>query len=631
MNSLFDITGTPLYSEVIYKSRYARYLPELGRREEWDETVDRYISFMKNHVIDKFGDKDIPWADLREAILRFEVMPSMRAMMTAGPALAHSHVAGYNCAYLPVIDLDCFAEAMYILMCGTGVGFSVERQFVNHLPEVPELQRVKDTIVFEDSKEGWATGYRQFLSEAMLSGRLFEWDLSLVRPAGTPLKTFGGRASGPAPLESLLKFTSNILTGAQGRKLTSVECHDIMCKIAEVVVVGGVRRSALISLSNLTDERMRHAKDGQWWLNNPQRALSNNSVCYTEKPDIGVFMREWLSLYESKSGERGIFSREAAKNVVMANGRRDPNHEFGTNPCSEIILRPFQFCNLTEVVVRPDDTQQDIIRKAKIASILGTIQSTLTDFRFLRPEWTKNCVEERLLGVSMTGICDNDETAIYADYWVNVAKDEVIATNKFYAALLGINQSAATTCVKPSGTVSQLVNSSSGIHPRYAEYYIRRVRMDIKDPICKFLNDNNVPSEVDQYNPSALVFSFPIRSPNTITRDSYSALQQLYLWEEYQNEWCEHKPSITVYVRDNEWLEVAAWVYEHMDILSGVSFLPYDNGTYVQAPYEEITKEQYEALAANMPTVLDWSKMTEEMDVTTGSQELACVGGACEL
>jgi ribonucleoside-diphosphate reductase alpha chain len=354
-------------------------------------------------------------------------------------------------------------------------------------------------------------------------------------------------------------------------------------------------------------------------------------VCYTEKPDIGVFMREWLSLYESKSGERGIFSREAAKNVVMANGRRDPNHEFGTNPCSEIILRPFQFCNLTEVVVRPDDTQQDIIRKAKIASILGTIQSTLTDFRFLRPEWTKNCVEERLLGVSMTGICDNDETAIFPYYWVNVAKDEVIATNKFYAALLGINQSAATTCVKPSGTVSQLVNSSSGIHPRYAEYYIRRVRMDIKDPICKFLNDNNVPSEVDQYNPSALVFSFPIRSPNTITRDSYSALQQLYLWEEYQNEWCEHKPSITVYVRDNEWLEVAAWVYEHMDILSGVSFLPYDNGTYVQAPYEEITKEQYEALAANMPTVLDWSKMTEEMDVTTGSQELACVGGACEL
>lgn len=631
MSNLFDKTGTPLYSEVIYKSRYARYLPELGRREEWDETVDRYINFMKGHITSKFGDKPIPWDDLRQAILNFEVMPSMRAMMTAGPALEHSHVAGYNCAYLPIVDLDCFAEAMYILMCGTGVGFSVERQYVNKLPEVPTLTNVDTAIVFEDSKEGWATGYRQFLNEAIFSGRLFSWDLSNVRPAGTPLKTFGGRASGPAPLESLLKFTGNILKEAQGRKLTSVECHDIMCKIAEVVVVGGVRRSALISLSNLTDERMRHAKDGQWWQNNPQRALANNSVCYTETPDIGVFMREWLSLYESKSGERGIFSRAAAKNVVNLNGRRDPNHEFGTNPCSEIILRPFQFCNLTEVVLRPNDTQKDIIRKAGIASILGTLQSTLTSFRFLRPEWEENCVDERLLGVSLTGICDNIAVSEFQYSLLTQARLHVVNTNKYYADLLGIKQSAATTCVKPSGTVSQLVNSSSGIHPRYAEYYIRRVRMDIKDPICKFLTDNNVPSEVDQYNPSALVFSFPIKADNSTTRDSVSALDQLYLWEDYQDYWCEHKPSITVYVREHEWLEVAAWVYSRMDSISGVSFLPYDNGTYVQAPYEEITAEQYEALVSTMPTALDWSKMQEEIDVTTGSQELACVGGACEL
>ena len=631
MSNLFDKTGTPLYSEVIYKSRYARYLPELGRREEWDETVDRYINFMKGHITSKFGDKPIPWDDLRQAILNFEVMPSMRAMMTAGPALEHSHVAGYNCAYLPILDLDCFAEAMYILMCGTGVGFSVERQYVNKLPEVPTLTNVDTAIVFEDSKEGWATGYRQFLNEAIFSGRLFSWDFSNVRPAGTPLKTFGGRASGPAPLESLLKFTGNILKEAQGRKLTSVECHDIMCKIAEVVVVGGVRRSALISLSNLTDERMRHAKDGQWWQNNPQRALANNSVCYTETPDIGVFMREWLSLYESKSGERGIFSRAAAKNVVTRNGRRDPNHEFGTNPCSEIILRPFQFCNLTEVVLRPEDKQEDILRKAGIASILGTLQSTLTSFRFLRPEWESNCVDERLLGVSLTGICDNVLVSDFSYALLSEARGHVVSTNKYYADMLGIKQSAATTCVKPSGTVSQLVNSSSGIHPRYAEYYIRRVRMDIKDPICKFLTDNNVPSEVDQYNPSALVFSFPIKAANSTTRDSVSALDQLYLWEDYQDYWCEHKPSITVYVREHEWLEVAAWVYSRMDSISGVSFLPYDNGTYVQAPYEEITAEQYEALASTMPTALDWSKMQEEIDVTTGSQELACVGGACEL
>jgi len=636
MSDHFNLTGTPLYSEVIYKSRYARYLPEQGRREEWNETVDRYFSFLNNHVISKFGEEkagSIPWDTLRTSVLNFEVMPSMRAMMTAGPALAASHVAGYNCAYLPIVDLECFSEAMYILMCGTGVGFSVERQYVTLLPEVPKglYRDSSKVVVFEDSKEGWANGLREFLDIAFTSGCIPSYDVSKVRPAGAPLKTFGGRASGPAPLESLLAFTGNMLDAAAGRKLTSVECHDLMSKIAEVVVVGGVRRSALISLSNLTDERMRHAKDGQWWNNNPQRALANNSVCYTETPDMGVFMREWLSLYESKSGERGIFNREAAKNVVKDNGRRDPNHEFGTNPCSEIILRPFQFCNLTEVVIRKNDGVPDIIRKAEVASILGTLQSTLTDFPFLRSKWKENCEEERLLGVSMTGIMDNELTAYDITRFGQWAREAVIEANADLAHTLGINPSTATTCVKPSGTVSQLVNSASGIHPRYAEFYVRRVRMDIKDPICKFLTDNNVPAEPDQYNSSAMVFSFPISAEGSWTRDSFTAIRQLELWRDYQYEWCEHKPSITVYVRDHEWLEVAAWVYEHIDYMSGVSFLPYDNGSYVQAPYEEITKEKYEELSKSMPTVLDWSKMVEDHDTTTGSQELACTGTSCEI
>jgi len=636
MSNYFDSTGTPLYSEVIYKSRYARYLPEQGRREEWNETVDRYFGFLNNHIISKFGEEKagyIPWEELREAVLQLKVMPSMRAMMTAGPALEASHVAGYNCAYLPIVDLDCFSEAMYILMCGTGVGFSVERQYVALLPEVPKnlYRDASKVVMFEDSKEGWANGFREFVATAFNSGCIPSYDISKVRPAGATLKTFGGRASGPAPLESLLAFTGNMLDGAAGRKLTSIECHDLMCKIAEVVVVGGVRRSALISLSNLTDERMRHAKDGQWWSNNPQRALANNSVCYTETPDMGVFMREWLSLYESKSGERGIFNREAAKNVVKDNGRRDFNHEFGTNPCSEIILRPFQFCNLTEVVVREDDDSHDIEEKVKLASILGTLQATLTDFPFLRSKWKENCEEERLLGVSLTGICDSPTTTfgVYLDgeRW----KDAVITTNQIYATMLGINPSAATTCVKPSGTVSQLVNSASGIHPRYSPYYIRRVRMDIKDPICKFLTDNNVPSEVDQYNSSAMVFSFPINAESSSTRTDFTALQQLEMWDDYQTHWCEHKPSITVYVRDHEWLDVAAWVYDHMDYMSGVSFLPYDNGSYVQAPYEEISYDKYKELAAAMPLVLDWSKMVEDHDTTTGSQELACTGTSCEI
>lgn len=636
MSNYFDSTGTSLYSEVIYKSRYARYLPEQGRREEWNETVDRYFSFLNNHIISKFGEEKaqyIPWEELREAVLHLKVMPSMRAMMTAGPALDASHVAGYNCAYLPIVDLDCFSEAMYILMCGTGVGFSVERQYVALLPEVPKnlYRDASKVVMFEDSKEGWANGFREFVATAFNSGCIPSYDISKVRPAGATLKTFGGRASGPAPLESLLAFTGNMLDGAAGRKLTSIECHDLMCKIAEVVVVGGVRRSALISLSNLTDERMRHAKDGQWWSNNPQRALANNSVCYTETPDMGVFMREWLSLYESKSGERGIFNREAAKTVVKDNGRRDPNHEFGTNPCSEIILRPFQFCNLTEVVVREDDDSTDIEEKVRLASILGTLQATLTDFPFLRSKWKENCEEERLLGVSLTGICDSPTTTfgVYLDgeRW----KDAVITTNQIYATMLGINPSAATTCVKPSGTVSQLVNSSSGIHPRYSPYYIRRVRMDIKDPICKFLTDNNVPSEPDQYNSSAMVFSFPINAEASSTRTDFTALQQLEMWDDYQTHWCEHKPSITVYVRDHEWLDVAAWVYDHMDYMSGVSFLPYDNGSYVQAPYEEISYDKYKELAAAMPLVLDWSKMVEDHDTTTGSQELACTGTSCEI
>lgn len=621
----------------VHRSRYARFLPEQGRRETWEETVERYI---QNVVIprvsgdfDTFSDNGLIIEELRQAIVNMEVMPSMRGLMTAGPALNRDNVALFNCSYIPVDHPRAFDETMYVLMCGTGVGFTVERQDISKLPTVAdEMHETDSTIVVADSKIGWATAFKELIS-MLYAGQIPKWDVSRVRPAGARLKVFGGRASGPEPLVSLFKFCVNIFKNAHGRKLTSLECHDIMCKIGETVVVGGVRRSALISLSNLSDDRMRHAKSGQWWEGNPQRSLANNSVCYTEKPDMPAFMKEWLSMYESYSGERGIFNRVAAKRQAGKSGRRDTNHEFGTNPCSEIILRPYQFCNLTEVVCRAEDTFETLKRKVELATILGTIQASYTNFRYLRPIWRKNTEEEALLGVSFTGLMDSKLKDIYyesADE-LEALKQHSVEVNKVWAERIGINQSAAITCVKPSGTVSQLVDSASGLHPRFAPYYIRRVRNSINDPLTQFLVSQGVPWEMDKMSPATVVFSFPQKSPDgAVCKDDLTAIQQMQYWKHIQDNWCEHKPSITVYYGADEYMELGAWVWKHFDEISGVAFLPRLEHTYEQAPYEEINKETYEKLIGQFPKV-DWSLFTEAEDNTEGSQTLACVGGACEI
>jgi ribonucleoside-diphosphate reductase alpha chain len=633
------MTDMNVYQQYIHKSRYARFLPEKNRREHWNETVQRYVDYMFTKVSTGQGwtvDQKLK-QEVFEAIYNLEVMPSMRALMTAGKALDRDNVAGYNCSYLPIDDPKAFDEAMCILMNGTGVGFSVERQYVNKLPEIPEQLFDCDTMItVRDSKEGWSKALRMLIS-LLYAGEIPKWDLSNLRPAGAPLKTFGGRSSGPEPLSDLFKFVIKIFKGAKGRKLTSLECHDLMCKIGEVVVVGGVRRSAMISLSNLSDDRMRHAKAGAWWEANVQRALSNNSAVYTEKPDVGQFMAEWLSIYESKSGERGIFSRDASQRVARKNGRRDPSFEFGTNPCSEIILRPYQFCNLTEVVIRESDTEKSLARKIKVASILGTFQSTMTYFPYLRKIWQKNTEEERLLGVSFTGIYDcplmNDYNDPELPARLERLRQVAIDTNKEWSEKLGINQSVAITCVKPSGTVSQLVLSPSGIHPGHDHYYVRRVRSDNKDPLTKHLIDAGVPYEPDVTKPhSTTVFSFPMKLPDSsITREHVSAIDHLELWLKYQRHWCEHKPSVTVNVREEEWPRVGAWVYDHFDEMSGVSFLPHDGGTYRQAPYETITKEEYEAAIINIPTTVDWDDLVEMDDNVEGVQTLACTSGNCEI
>ena len=557
--------------------------------------------------------------------------------MTAGPALERDNTAGYNCSYLPVDDPKSFDEAMFILLCGTGVGFSVERQYISKLPEVPTLFQSDTTIVVKDSKEGWAKAFRQLLA-LLWAGEIPQWDISLVRPAGARLKTFGGRASGPAPLVDLFNFVIKVFKDAQGRKLSSIECHDIMCKIGEVVVVGGVRRSAMISLSNLSDDRMRHAKSGAWWENDPQRALANNSVSYTEKPDAISFMREWMSLVESGSGERGIFNREAAKKQASKFDRRDPDWDFGTNPCSEIILRPYQFCNLTEVVVRATDTIEDLERKIRIATILGTVQSAYTKFPYLRKVWQRNTEEERLLGVSLTGIMDNRLLTTKnkgLDKTLEHLRKISVAVNDSWADRLGIPKSAAITCVKPSGTVSQLVDSASGIHPRHSNYYIRTVRGDNKDPLTSFMKEQGIPNEPDVMKPDATtVFSFPIKAPNgAIVTEDLSAIEQLETWLIYQRHWCEHKPSITVNVRKDEWLSVGAFVHEHFDEMSGVSFLPYNEHTYQQAPYQEIGQHDYKTLLGLMPKAIDWAKLSEyeKEDTTSSSQTFACTGDVCEI
>mgnify|MGYP003631688636 FL=1 len=622
------------YQSFIHKSRYAKYFDGKGR-ESWGETVGRY---MDNVVRKALGGQDNTYIkDIEQAIIGQEIMPSMRAMMTAGPALDRDNTAGYNCSYLPVDDPKSFDEAMYILLCGTGVGFSVERQFISKLPEVPELFESESIVVVKDSKEGWAKGFRQVLA-LLWAGEIPKWDVSQVRPAGARLKTFGGRASGPAPLVELFNFAVSIFKAAQGRKLSSMECHDLMCFIGQVVVVGGVRRSAMISLSNLSDDRMRHAKSGQWWETAGHRALANNSVAYTEKPDMETYMREWLSLVESKSGERGIFNRQASKVQAAKNGRRDPNHEFGTNPCSEIILRPYQFCNLTECVVRATDTIEDLERKVKLATILGTIQSTMIKFPYLRKVWQKNTAEERLLGVSMTGIMDNPlmtNTNRGLEKTLEHLRSIAVATNAEWAELLGIPVSAAISCVKPSGTVSQLVDSASGIHARHSPYYIRTVRGDNKDPLTQFMIDQGIPNEPCVMKPdSTVVFSFPVKSPTqAVTRNDMTAVEQLELWLTYQRHWCEHKPSVTISVRDGEWMEVGAFVYKHFDEMSGVSFLPHSDHTYQQAPYQDCTKEEYEAALATMPDKIDWELLNEyeSEDNTVSMQTMACSGDSCEI
>ena len=630
------------YQEFIHLSRYSRWLPDKKRRETWDETIKRYFDFFQDYLKENYNYPLKPKLreELETAVLNLRVMPSMRCLMTAGEALKRENIAGYNCSYIAVSRVQSFDEILYVLMNGTGVGFSVERQYITQLPMVAEEFHPSDIVInVADSKLGWAKAYKEFLGLLWI-GQIPKWDLSKVRPAGSPLKTFGGRASGSEPLNSLMNFTINTLKGAAGRRLSSIECHDIVCKIAEVVVVGGVRRSALISLSNLSDDRMRHAKSGQWWNDNPQRALANNSACYTEKPDMGIFMDEWRALYESKSGERGIFNRQSANKQVERTGRRVvEGYEFGTNPCSEILLRDREFCNLSEVVVRVNDTEESLLEKVRLATILGTFQSTLTNFKYVSSMWRKNCEEERLLGVSLTGIMDSRITNGKSNKdlvkLLEGLKNKSIEVNKEFAKELGINQSTSVTCIKPSGTVSQLVDAASGIHARHNPYYIRTVRGDKKDPLTKLMTEVGFPVENDEMNPShTVVFSFPMKvDRSAVFRTDLTAIQQLDLWKIYQEHWCEHKPSVTISVKEDEWMEVGAWVYKNFDQMSGVSFLPFSEHTYRQAPYQDCDREQYEKLLKVMPKDVDWSQLSkyETVDTTVASQELACTSGSCEI
>ena len=634
-----NMLPTP-YQQFIHKSRYARWIEDEQRRENWDETVSRYISFMDSYVHDKHGYKldSSLRNELEEAILNLRIMPSMRAMMTAGQALDRDAVCGYNCSYIPVDSPRAFDECMYILMCGTGVGFSVERENVDKLPVVSDnMGSSSTTIKVADSKPGWAKALRELIA-LLYAGQIPQWDVSGVRAAGERLKVMGGRASGPQPLVDLFNFTVEIFKKARGRRLFPIECHDLMCKIGEIVVVGGVRRSALISLSNLNDDQMAHAKSGMWWESEPQRALANNSVAYKTKPEMGTFMREWLALYDSKSGERGMFNREAADKHVARNGRRETGHMWGTNPCSEIILRGYQFCNLSEVVVRETDSLQDLKDKVRLATVLGTLQSTLTDFKYLRNIWKKNTEDERLLGVSLTGIMDHPVLAKNVDSkrWLEEMRETAVETNRRIAEEIGIPVSAAITCVKPSGTVSQLVDAASGIHARHNDYYIRTVRGDNKDPLTQFLIETGVHNERDMMKPdSTTVFSFPMKSPDgAVTRTQMTAIEQLELWKTYALHWCEHKPSVTITVKEHEWMEVGAWVYENFDVASGVSFLPHSDHTYQQAPYQDIDVDEYnEWMQTYKDVKIDWEKLTdfEKEDNTSGSRELACTAGVCEV
>lgn len=627
------------YQEYIHLSRYARWNEDKNRREFWPETVDRYVGFWKEYLTaeHQLDEKSLAVLDvIRTAIVNLEVMPSMRALMTAGPALERDHMAGYNCSYIAIDNPRAFDEIMYILMCGTGVGFSVERQYVAEMPIIAEEFHPTDTVIsVNDNRLGWTSSFRELIA-LLYTGSIPKWDLTKVRPAGAKLKTFGGRASGPDPLDALFRFSCNLFKNAAGRRLNSLEAHDLACKIADIVVVGGVRRSALISLSNLSDDRMRAAKNGQWMTHTPHRQLANNSAAYTERPDFEVFLKEWFTLYESKAGERGIFNRVAAQKKAAENERRKSNVEFGTNPCAEILLRSKGLCNLTEVVIRPDDDVRALRRKVEQATILGTFQSLLTKFRYVRKEWTKNAEEERLLGVSLTGIVDHPVLSQVTDESTELLimlKGLAIDTNKKWAEKLGINQSVAITCVKPSGTVSQLVNSASGIHPRYNTYYIRRVTGDNKDPITQFMVASGVPHQRAISGGDNIVFEFPIKAPEgALTRKDVDAFKQLDLYASFRQNWCEHNPSTTVYYEDGNFLGVGQWVWKNFDQIGGIALLPTDSGNYTQAPYEDITREEYEKRAAEFP-VLDWMKLTEyeREDTTTIGTDLACSAGVCEI
>jgi ribonucleoside-triphosphate reductase len=628
-----------VYQQYIYLSRYSRWLPEQKRRETWPETVKRYFDFFQEQLQENHKHDITPYRkEVEDAVLSLKVMPSMRCLMTAGEALKRENISGYNCSFTAVNRPQAFDEILYILMNGTGVGFSVETREVEKMPVIAEtFHESETTIIVADSKLGWAKALKELIG-MLYVGQIPKWDISKVRPAGAPLKTFGGRASGPEPLVALFKFSIDIFKKAAGRKLTSLECHDIVCKIAEIVVVGGVRRSALISLSDLSDDRMRHAKSGQWWISDVQRSLANNSAVYTEKPDMGIFMDEWKALYDSKSGERGVFNRQSAKKTIEKHGRRNIDHDFGTNPCGEILLRDKEFCNLSEVIIRGTDSDKDISEKIRLATILGTWQSTLTNFKYISKKWKENCEEERLLGVSLTGIMDNETTngkrrdlPERLEEWRKIA----VSTNKELANKIGIPHSASITCGKPSGTVSQLTDSASGIHARHSPHYIRTVRADKKDPLAKMMVDMGFPVEDDVTKPNhTYVFSFPIKSPtNAIYRTDMSAIDQLKLWLIYKNMWTEHNPSVTISVKENEWLDVGAWVYKNFDNMTGVSFLPFSDHTYRQAPYQDCTKEEYEALLNKMPKNVDWSKLAEyeTTDQTEGVQMLACGSGSCEI
>jgi ribonucleoside-diphosphate reductase alpha chain len=630
------------YQSFIAISRYARWDDENQRREFWEESADRYLTFLSEHTLKNYQyDLSQDMQFLREKFVGLEALGSMRALMTAGPALSRSNIAGYNCSYLPIDDEVAFDELLYILMNGTGVGFSVEKRYVEKLPVVGreiDMRTVEFPIVVEDSKEGWAKALREVV-RVLYSGLVPTWDVSGVRPAGSRLKTFGGRSSGPEPLVDLFEFVTKIFTNAVGRQLTTLEVFDIVCKIASVVVVGGVRRSALIALTDLDDQDLATAKSGEWYVEHPYRGLANVSAVYDKRPTQSEFMAEWKNIYDSKSGERGIFNREASRNQAAKYGRRDATIDYGTNPCSEIILRPYQFCNLSTVIVRPEDTLLDLMEKVKAATIFGTIQSTLTDFKYLRPIWRENTEEERLLGVSMTGqlghpVLNGSEGTTVLTEWLDQLRQYAVYINREYAKKLGISPSAAVTCVKPEGTTSQLANAASGMHTWHAKYYVRRVRGDKKDPLSRLMIDAGIPAEEDVMNPSAMVFSFPIKAPDyALTRTDLSAIEHLDLWLAYQRHFTEHKPSVTITIKEDEWLETAAWVWKNFDELSGVAFLPYSDHVYQQAPYEDLTEEQYNDMLYTMPSQIPWEDLSwyELYDQTVGTQSLACTAdGGCE-